>query len=285
MNKKRFTEIKNLLYVQRKKDSIKNDYGKALLIGGSLSYPGALEIASLLASVSGDGYTALSAPKDILPVIQQRAPITQIYEKMKDLSPAVFARYDSILFGNGIALTDKNRELLSLLLSSYSGKLVLDASALTLLSEDASLLSVSKAMVILTPHLGEARSLLKVSTKSRDPQRYEKEAKAFAREYHVYLLLKSSSSLLLTPEGKSYRSDYLPTPALAKAGSGDGLAGYLTGILAYLPKTVSAAEGILFADQMIHEAALRASERLTPGIASILDVPEEIRKIAEENRN
>ncbi|MFA6874528.1 MAG: hypothetical protein WCR16_02800, partial [Bacilli bacterium] len=87
-------------------------------------------------------------------------------------------------------------------------------------------------------------------------------------------LLKSSKSYLVAKDGSTYAGDSIPTPSLAKAGSGDGLAGYLVGLLAYGRKEASLEEIILYADSMIHKAARAAENELGPGLASILSVPQ-----------
>ena len=53
------------LYLNRKVNSIKSDYGKCLIIGGSKKYPGAPIIACLMAELTNCGYSAISVPSTI----------------------------------------------------------------------------------------------------------------------------------------------------------------------------------------------------------------------------
>ena len=282
-----FEKMIDSLYHQRKDDSIKNDFGKMLIIGGSRKYPNAVLISALLAGVSGVGFVSIGVPDSIYPEVVTKSGHTVTFEPSSvasdDISYSerqleqIMKNYSSILFGNGISDSLMNKRLLGKLLLDYEGILVIDATGISLLSQ----LEVTKfkPKVILTPHLGEAGNLLKMDTRSRNPEDYVKEAKLFCKKNQCQVLLKSDHSVLVDEEGNDYPSDYPPTPCLAKAGSGDGLSGYLAGILAYGTKDFSLVDCILFADKMIHEAALQSQEKLSKGIADILTSKEEIAKI------
>lgn len=276
-----FQNTLSLLYVHREDNSIKNDYGKTCLIGGSVKYPHAISLAASLSSVSGVGFTAVEVPQEIYPIVASSLYPTQIFEFSKDFD-YLNQTYSSILFGNGMEENKENQEFLTSLLLSYEHELIIDATGLSLLSKEA--LHSHKGNILLTPHLGEARKLLQVDKKSRDPKDYLKETIAFCKSERVSILLKSSSSILVNEKGEVYESSYPPCPGLAKAGSGDGLAGYLAGLLAYGTKKEKRENIILFGDEMIHRAALRATKQYSSGIVDILYAKEEIVKIIEERR-
>ncbi|MCI1734397.1 MAG: NAD(P)H-hydrate dehydratase [Bacilli bacterium] len=294
MDPKRFKEIAQSLYFHRPADSIKNDFGKTLILGGSLEYPGAVLLASQMASLSGNGYTVLAVPSSIRDVIQSRAPLTQVYDNLFDENDGFdshqdFSRLnndDALLFGNGLAENHNNRETLRMILTEYSKTLIIDATGLRLLAKDPEMLKYRNpsCQVILLPHLGEANALFKTSLTFRNPQDYLDAALLFAKAYGVFLLLKSSHSLLVTPTGETKEGCLLKTPCLAKAGSGDSLAGYLAGILAYGTKTVPIADLILFADEVIHQAAYLAGQEKGDGLASPLDLPCFAEKIIQEQK-
>lgn len=284
LSEERFRSLTRLFYFDRDPESIKNDYGKALLIGSSSSYPLSILIASLLAEKTGAGYIALSSPSSVSKVIQNRMPLTEIYVPMEgegdDFSSLGLAEkvspFSSVLFGNGVKESGNNKLFLEQLLKTAKGTLVLDAGALALLSSSPEILKERNPSlsVVLTPHLGEAKKLLKSGVSSRNGEDYLEEALSFAETYGVDVLLKSSKSYLVAKDGSTYAGDSIPTPSLAKAGSGDGLAGYLVGLLAYGRKEASLEEIILYADSMIHKAARAAENELGPGLASILSVPQ-----------
>lgn len=283
MDEERFRTILNTLYFQRKKDGIKNDFGKTLILGGSLPYPNAPLIAASSSLLSGNGFTALGVPEKIYPIVASRAEETIIYEPSlapeylvytKENLTRMFSSYPAILFGNGIKDDESNLLLLKEILSSYHGNLILDATGLTLygkLTEEERKKHAS-AFLLLTPHLGEARRLFSLTQGSRNPKDYEEIAEDFAKRYNVHILLKSVSSLYVTPEGKSFESSYEPTPSLGRAGSGDGLAGYIAGLFAYAAKLFTPDEIVLFADQFLHSLAHFAETKQGAGSLDIRSV-------------
>ncbi len=287
-----FEKMIDSLYLRRNDDSIKNDFGKVLLLGGSEKYPNAILISAALASVSGVGFVSIGVPGSIYVAVSSKSPLGCIFEPCDRLSDSlcyeskrladIMKTYPTILFGNGLAITEDNRNLLIRLLTDYEGTLVIDASGISLL---ATIKMIKfKPKVILTPHLGEANRLLKTNIHSRDPIDYVSEAKKYCIKHDCLMLLKSSRSILVDEKGDIYPSACPVTPSLAKAGSGDGLAGYLSGILAYASKDYSVCDCVLFADRMIHEAAFLSEKRLCQGISDILTAKEEIIEVIKNDR-
>ncbi len=293
------TKIIRDLYWDRSPKGLKSDFGKALLIGGSLAYPGSIAISSLFAALSGDGYNALAVPRSVYPIIASRAPLSAIYENLLDEDDSFLVKenipllerclrsYSSILFGNGVKDSQENYAFLSYLIARDEGILVIDATGLALLAKygvEILKKKQKKSVILLTPHLREASKLLGQDLKTKDPEAYQTSGTAFAQKYGVYLLLKSYRSLLIDPSGKAFASEYGPTPSLGKAGSGDGLVGYLTGLLTYGTTKESVSDLILFADTLVHEGARQAEIEQSPGWASILSVPEKIASLIKKAR-
>lgn len=290
MDPKRFFDINNILYTKRKEDSIKSDFGRSLIIAGSRRYPLCVIIASNCCFAAANGYTALSVVDSIYPSIVSRMNPTQIIEPLLNDKDSFLSsqdltflnKYDSILFGNGILETEENRKFLQNLLQVYQNHLIIDATGITLLSKDREILEKKnpKQKLLFTPHLREASRLMDIEEKGREPSAYLDDTISFCRKYHVNILLKSFKSIYVNEEGFYEESQYKPTVNLAKAGSGDGLSGYLCGILAYAPKKIGFDQSVIFADHMVHIASYQAYQEL--GItSSILDVPRYISMIAK----
>ena len=251
MQENEFQKLKARLF-QREANANKGDFGKALVIGGSLSYPFAPAIAATFMDFVGPGYVCLSLPQEIFAITSKRVPLSCVFssDALTHLS-----RYSAILFGNGLEKNDANMALLSSLLKDYEGVLAIDATGLDLLKEVGFRGNNGKKTIILTPHLGEARRLLNGEFLPKEPEDYASLAQAYAEEHDLFLLLKSSHSILFGKGMKPMASSYPPTPSLAHAGSGDALAGLVTGLLAKPHPEVLTQDVVLFADELFHRGA------------------------------
>ena len=76
----------------------------------------------------------------------------------------------------------------------------------------------------------------------------------FAEENNTVVVLKSARTLIATPDGKLYVND-VPNSGLAKGGSGDVLAGLITGFLAQGMEPYKAACSAVYIHSKAGEAA------------------------------
>lgn len=163
------------LLATRKTDSNKRDFGYVALVGGSLKYSGAIRLSALSAAeaaqVSGAGVVTVAAPKEICPLIipqilcETLMPLNE--ESFAETSRGryvplseAFSKYDVICFGMGIGREPEVPRMLKDLLENFGGILVIDADGLWALTQlDKSILKLSKARIVLTPHYGEYKML------------------------------------------------------------------------------------------------------------------------------
>src|SRR5574344_33761 len=253
--------------LHRDPHSNKGDYGRALIIGGSASYPFAPAIAARFATAMGPGYVALALGKENLAFTANRVPLSCVFPEDALL---MSNRYSAILFGNGLENNAKNQKILLTLLKDYEGVLVIDATGLEILKEVTFAGKNDRSKIILTPHLGEARRLLNSEVLSKDPEAYVAEAQAYSEKNDVLILLKSYRSILLQKGEAPLPSDYEATPSLAQAGSGDALAGLFVGLLARSNPECSLSEKILYGDELFHRAA-RLREKEHPYLAGDIE--------------
>lgn len=249
----------------RKQNSHKNNYGKLVIIGGSKRYPGAPYITACGAMVSGVGYVALGVTDEVYPSVVNRIPEV-IYECFESsfVNEKIYnniLNYSSIVFGNGIEETIESLHLLDKLLSDYKGILVIDATGLNILkSIGLDSLKQTKAKIVLTPHLGEFRRLFELDIEEKATNDYIDYLKDVTAKYNCVIDLKSAGSVIVG-EGKTFDIPN-PVPGLAKAGTGDFLAGLIGGLLAYsdLDITTTVAYG--------HALMIEAAERLSHTVSS-----------------
>jgi NAD(P)H-hydrate epimerase len=139
--------------------------------------------------------------------------------------------YTALLLGPGWGRAAETDRLLDNILSTSNlPPLVIDADGLNMLAEKPDWPRLLPPNTIITPHPGEMARLAGLSTAEVQGNRWGL-ALEKAVEWNVVLVFKGAHTLIANPEG---RITALPfkTDALAKAGSGDVLAGVIVGLLA-----------------------------------------------------
>ncbi len=137
-----------------------------------------------------------------------------------------------LVVGPGLSADDSASGLLTRLLEDLREEevqrpIVFDADALNIVSKHPELLELRVgAPNILTPHEGEAARLL-----DRKVQDRVADALEIARRYSAIAVLKGPKTLIASPEGTVYENTSAG-PELAKAGTGDVLAGIIGALAA-----------------------------------------------------
>lgn len=253
---------------KRKENSSKGDFGKLLLLTGSDTYRGAAALSLEAALRGGVGYTTYCGTDALIHDLAEKFP-EAIYKKFSpaaDLSEeeiralvALSEKQSATLVGCGSEDTAGLYRLLVALLASEGGTLVLDADALNALSHDRDatreLFAHAKRKVILTPHPMEFSRLSGKNVEEVQLHRMSK-AMSYAAATHTTLVLKGAGTVVTDGE-VCYLND-TGSSALAKAGSGDVLAGCLAALAAQgIPTTDAAAIAVfchgLAADTLARE--------------------------------
>lgn len=225
----------------RKKNSHKGTYGHSLIIGGSADMPGAPTLATKAALRIGTGLVTIAVPNSIRSMVFGHLPeaickglpeTTDGYFSLegKDLLDLEANKYTAIGIGPGMGVWEHGEEWLSSILKTTKMPIVIDADALNLLAKDLNVLKVRSYPTILTPHPGEMARLIKKDLQYVVSNRIAA-AQQIATQYGVYVVLKGSNTVIVTPNEEVYLN---PTggPELAKGGTGDVLTGMFTGLLA-----------------------------------------------------
>lgn len=229
---------------RRAPDGNKGTFGKALVVAGSAAYVGAAGLCALAAYRSGTGLVAVAAPAAVVAALQGRIfePIwLRLPETDGSLNPlavdalqADFSRCDALLIGPGWGRHDATRQFLHDLLKRHDRAawppLVIDADGLNLLSAIQDWHKLLPSSTIITPHPGEMARLAGIDTPAVQAERWRC-ASEKAREWNVVVLLKGAHTLIAEPAGRIAALPF-KTDALATAGTGDVLAGLITGLRA-----------------------------------------------------
>jgi NAD(P)H-hydrate epimerase len=228
-----FTERNNVagFFPARKKFSHKGTYGHALIAAGSYGMMGAAVMCTKSALHSGVGLVTSLIPKTGYNIIQRAVPEAMAVastSKKYISGPLPKKILTSAVIGPGIGKNQATVRWLKKVLNEINIPLLLDADALNIISENRTLLKKIPAGTILTPHPGE---FIRLAGKSEnDFERFEL-LKAFAKKYHVIVVLKGAYTCIATPDGKTYFNG-TGNPGMAKGGSGDVLSGIIGALLA-----------------------------------------------------
>lgn len=225
-------QIKRILK-PRSKFAHKGNFGKALLIVGSYGKMGAGILASRACMRAGVGLLTAFVPHCGYDIMQNSVPeVMVIPDKSQYFIHTYFEDLQSFdVIGMGCGLGQKQDTLIFLdkLLEKNTKPLVIDADAINLMAQDESLLEKVSKNSIFTPHFKEFERLL--GKIENDFERIEK-MRSFCKQKEVYMILKGANTAIATPTGKIYFNTETGNPGMATAGSGDVLAGILTGLLA-----------------------------------------------------
>ena len=213
---------------QRTLNAHKGNAGSAGLLGGAPSMAGALFLAARSALHTGAGRVyaaALGDPAKGTPTLDPLQPEVMF----RDPAHLLEAPLTALGVGPGLGRDEPARNTLCEALG-FAGPLVLDADALTLLPDLAEQVANRQDPTLLTPHSGEAASLLSTDIAEIEADRIAA-AKHIAARYQATVVLKGCGSIIATPDGQWWINT-TGNPGMATAGMGDVLTGIITGLLA-----------------------------------------------------
>jgi len=248
--------------VPRPRDSHKGSFGRAIVIGGSINYPGAPVLAGLGAYRSGAGLVTLAVPNPVYPAAISLLPEATWIVLPEDFGVIAGGAADvlipeiiqaqALIIGPGFGREKPTAVFLKEFLKGGQRKkmpigfgkqekpeldekiplppMVVDADALRILSEMESWPEMLPAGSILTPHPGEMSALTGLSKEEIQKDR-SGIALRFAKTWNAMVILKGAFSVVAAPDGRCAIEPFA-TPALARAGTGDVLAGTVGGLVA-----------------------------------------------------
>ena len=259
--------------------------GHAVVVSGPPDSTGAARLAARGALRIGAGLCTVASPSESLTI--NAARLTAIMVKPFE-APAGLAeiladpRRNAVLLGPGGGVGAAMRGMVEIALCSHAD-VVLDADALTsfsgALEQLRTLLAQRRSMpgaalshaearrpgTVLTPHEGEFKRLF-----GELPGSKLERARVAARSTGAVIVLKGPDTVIASPDGTAVINENAP-PTLATAGSGDVMAGFITGLMA---QRMSAFQAACAAVWLHGECA----SLLGPGLISE-DVPEVLPRV------
>ena len=249
---------------ERPQDAHKGTFGTALVVAGSINYAGAAYLAAAGAYRSGAGLVTVGLPGGIHAILATKLPeatwlilpsdMGVISSGGADVLQDSLSCADALLLGPGWGTEKPTGDFLRALLfkgmvagtsigfgtnqmSSHTvpssvvlPSTVVDADGLKLLSILPDWTQLLPSPSVLTPHPGEMALLTGIPKDEIQADRVAI-ARHFAVEWGHVVVLKSAFTVVASPEGIVTVQPFA-NASLARAGTGDVLAGIITGLLA-----------------------------------------------------
>ena len=215
-------------------DSHKGDYGKILLLCGSVGYTGAAALAAMGALRSGAGLVFLGVLQSIYeieaikltePVVFpltddegmfDEAAVREILDRLKDI--------DAVLVGPGCGQSKGVFCVVKAVLESFHGPVVLDADGINVLRQNIDIVRDRTSPTIITPHMGEFKRIGAVQSGDRIC-----DAVQTARDLGCVVLLKGNRTVIT--DGSTCYINPTGNAGMSVGGSGDVLSGMIVSLL------------------------------------------------------
>lgn len=218
---------------KRIENSNKSTYGRVLNIAGSDYMTGAAYLSSVSALKVGCGYCFLCSTERVISAV---AAQTQniVFMPLNDLEKSLQENiFDVVEIGCGLSQSDTAVEIFNTTIKNISKDkiLLIDADGLNILSKEPQIFtSLNLRNIVLTPHPKEAARLLDCTLEEVLDNTFES-AQKISRIYNAITVLKTHRTVVVSPERKTYINT-TGNNSMAKAGSGDVLAGMISGFAA-----------------------------------------------------
>ena len=280
------------VFPKREQNSHKGTFGNVLNIAGSINYRGAAYLSTKSALKVGAGYVELASIKEVVDSVSTLCPeavfiplaqkngtiVAEEYKKISKILPKIKV----LLFGCGISSIEKNQEEIEqfvrtlLLNSEFSEKpVIIDADGINIISR----LKIEKLpfKTILTPHPAELSRLLEIDVSDIRKDRI-KYAEIAAKKYKSVIVLKGQNTVIT--DGEKVFINKTGNSALAKAGTGDVLAGMIAGFCSQGTDFLNAAILGVYLHGLAGEIASEKMSEYSVNASELIDfIPDAILKI------
>lgn len=221
------------LLPDRNADSHKGDYGRILLLCGSIGYTGAAALAAMGALRSGAGLVYVGVPESIYAIEAVKLTEAIVFplpddngmlsEKSIDKISSLLPKMNAVLIGPGLGCCPGTIAVTKYVLSAFKNTVILDADGINVIAQHKDVLRSRTSTTILTPHPGEFSRLYsgdKTGIFAADE---------LSADLGVITVLKGHETVIA--DGTTSYINKTGNPGMAVGGSGDVLAGIITSLV------------------------------------------------------
>lgn len=265
-------------------DANKYTRGKLVVVAGSSRYPGAAVLAARASQRMGAGYTEVVTARAAVDVVRMASPSLVVRPfsawRPKELPASKMGKPCAVCVGPGFVGSEDDADLVARVLKRAQCPVIVDGGGLAGLESDKAMKQLAKRShrglpTIITPHGGEAARLAKpFNLPTAHPEQL---AVGLSLALHAIVVLKGPETYIA--DGRHVEVMREGTPALAKAGTGDVLAGMIGALLA---QGIDPCDAAFAATELHARAGKVAAERLTDIAVTAEDVIEAIPEVLNE---
>jgi NAD(P)H-hydrate epimerase len=224
----------------RPREAHKGDFGRVLIVGGSIGMVGAPALAANAALRGGAGLVKIACPRCSqqatatlapcatsipLPCTKDGVISAEAVKQLKDVS----SRHDILAIGPGMGRGGGVRKVVATLLGLPDKPKVVDADGLNALAESGQWWHGATGPIVLTPHPGEMQRLIAGAKVQVDPQDRQACAAAFSALTNAIVLLKGAGTVVT--DARRVYVNKTGNPGMATAGAGDVLTGLIAALI------------------------------------------------------
>jgi NAD(P)H-hydrate epimerase len=224
-------EFENAMSMRRV-DSNKGDFGKVLVVGGSLGKSGAAAMTGRSALKSGAGLVTVATPADVLSIVAASMP-ELMSAPLPETDEGIFNLLEGksvLALGPGLGTEPATQKLVRQFVKISRVPTVVDADGLNAYAGNhGELRGDDVRPVIITPHPGEMSRLSGKTIEFISANRIEV-ARDFSTANNVYVVLKGFRTVVAAPDGSAH-INATGNPGMATGGTGDILTGMIAGII------------------------------------------------------
>ncbi len=219
-------------------DDHKYSRGYSLIVGGPKNMTGAARLAAKSAQRAGSGIVCVASEKDAEKIyyITLISQIVKSYKNIKEFRDIIAdKRINAILIGPG--LSENKNSILKIKYALKTDKnIILDAGAISCFKGKVNILKkiISNKNVIITPHEGELKAIMP----ELEGNCIDRALKA-SSELNCIVVLKGATTVIASPDNKALVNN-AGAKWLSTAGSGDVLAGIISGLVSNKMENFSA---------------------------------------------
>lgn len=227
----------------------KGNFGRVLIVAGSLGYTGAPVLTSQAALRTGSGLIFTLVPERVYPVVAGKLTEPMVFPapsedgRFSDAAAGTVCSFletcDICVLGPGLGRSGAITNLVLRVLAESRVPVVLDADGINAAAGHIDKLKEARCPVILTPHDGEFARLGGCLTR----ENRREQAAAMARETGCVVVLKGHETLIT--DGVRLYQNTTGNPGMATGGSGDVLSGVIASLIGQgLDPLTGAAAGV-----------------------------------------